>query len=79
MKILPDEIPEDAAPLTEIPFDTSVKDPLANVLVDGQNVFVSTLLGKTYVGGFYWLDVHRFTIGQSEPIDRSIVESARLV
>ena len=79
MKILPDEIPEDSSPLTELPFDTSAKDPFASVLVDGQNVFVSTLTGNTYVGGLYWVDPYRFTIGQSEPIDHSIVESARVV
>jgi hypothetical protein len=76
MKILPDEIPDDAAPLNEVPFETSTA-VLRNA--EGQNVFVSLLTGKTFVGRLEWSNDYSFTVGQSDPIDRSVVETARLV
>lgn len=81
MKILPDEIPDDHAPLNEIelpPLLTKI-DPMNEVLKDGQNVFVSLLTGRTYTGGCWWIDENKFTVGQSDPIDRSVVESCRIV
>lgn len=78
MKILPDEIPDDAAPLTEVPLVPPV-DRLADVLVDGNNVFVSLFTGQTLVGRCEWQSDYAFTIGTSGLIDRSIVESARIV
>ncbi len=78
MKILPEEIPDDAAPLTEVPVIPPV-DRLADVLIDGENVFVSLFTGKTYVGGCYWVNADHFTVGQSDPIDRKLVETARIV
>ncbi len=78
MKILPEEIPDDAAPLTEVPLTPPV-DRLSDIFVDGNNVFVSLFTGKTYVGGFYWYNADSFTIGQSDPIDRNLVETARVV
>ena len=78
MTILPNEIPEDASPLTEVPLVPPI-DRLGSVLIEGENVFVSLLTGKTLVGGCHWVDPEKLTIGLSEPILRSIVETARIV
>ena len=78
MKILPDEIPDDASPLTEVPL-TPPLDRLANVLEEGNNVFVTLFTGKTLVGRIEWQNDYAFTIGNSDLVDRSVVESARIV
>lgn len=74
-------IPDDHAPLTEIelPSLLTMVDRKSELLKDGQNVHVSTLTGRTYTGGCWWIDENRFTVGQSEPIDRSVVETVRVV
>ena len=78
MKILPDEIPDDASPLTEVPL-TPPLDRLASVLEEGNNVFVTLFTGQTLVGRIEWQSDYGFTVGTSDVIDRSIVESARVV
>ncbi len=78
MKILPDEIPDDAVPLTEIPVIPPY-DRLNDVLVEGENVFVTLLTGKFYVGVLEWVSDTKFTVGTSEPLARELVESARIV
>ena len=76
MKILPEEIPDDAAPLTEIPLETNYA---SRNLVEGTNVFVTLLTGKTLVGRCEWVTPTRFTIGSSDPIEVVLVESAKVV
>lgn len=78
MKILPDEIPDDAAPLTEIPVVSPI-DRLNNVLVEGQNVFVTLFTGEFFVGRCEWINDTTFTVGTSNPIDLTLIESGRIV
>jgi hypothetical protein len=78
LNILPDEIPEDFAPLEEIPIETSISC-LSDVLHNGNNVYLTTFDGGVYVGGFYWSSNAKdtFTVGQSDPIKLELVETAR--
>jgi hypothetical protein len=78
MKILPEEIPDDTAPLTEIPLEISNAISTLH-RAEGQNVFVSLLTGKTLIGLLEWQDEYSFTVGNSDAVDRSVVESARIV
>ncbi len=75
--ILPEEIPNDAAPLETIPIEAT--KPGSTALIDGENVFVSLLTGKTLVGRLEWVNATQITVGNSDPIPRELVESARLV
>lgn len=78
MKIIPDEIPEDAAPLDA---QTSLLDDAATTkrqsLMEGKNMFVTLLTGEFKVGRIEYVDANRFTVGNSEPIPFNLVEFAR--
>lgn len=78
MKILPNEIPDDAVPLTEVPI-VPPADRLSEKLVHGKNVFVTLLTGEYYIGLCQWVGPSGFTIGTSDIISRDVVESARIV
>lgn len=77
MKLLPDEIPEDASPIEA----TSLID-LALPMTDprhGKNMIVSLLTGETLVGR---VELHNaltreYTVGNSDPIKWSLVHSSR--
>lgn len=76
INVLPDEIFDDASPLEDLPIDLPT-EKFSDVFIDGNNVYVTTVTGNFYVGGFYWVNDHKFTVGQSDPIDVTIVETAR--
>jgi len=79
-RILPSEIPSDAAPLEGA--DHLVQNHVTyknRVLHEGKNMFVSLLTGEIYVGLVQRVDIHRVTVGQSAPFPEHLVESAREV
>ena len=78
MKILPDEIPEETAPLTEIPIPPVIGHA-THCLIGGENVFVTLLDGRTLIGRCERNGIQHFTVGNSDPIDMVLVESARIV
>ncbi len=80
MKILPDEIPADAAPLEGSEHFVHNAITYKNREVEeGKNMFVSLLTGAHYVGRIEWVDENHFTVGSSDPIPDVLIESAREV
>ncbi len=74
----PDYIPNDAAPLQGA--DHLIENKVVRNLVHGNNIFVTLFTGKVLVGRCeVQKDGRRFTIGNSEPIHISFIESAREV
>ncbi len=82
MKILPDEIPDDAAPLSaeNIPFSMFTNADRFSALKEGENVFVTLLDGSYYIGR-YEAGKRRntFTVGNSKTLFIHLVETARIV
>ncbi len=77
MKILPDEIPADAAPLDGSSILTDAVTTKRTPLVEGKNMFVALLDGQFKVGRIEFVDATHFTVGNSFPIPLSMVETAR--
>ncbi len=75
----PDFVPDQPIPLE----DPSVvnEDPETNgrAVYHGLNMFVSLRNGKTLVGRVETVSLTHFTVGQSDPIPFSLIESARSV
>lgn len=75
MTILPNDIPDDAAPLSGVDYMlASTKN-----LHQNSNVFVTLFTGKTLVGLCRWVDGYHVTIGTSDPIHCNLIETAREV
>lgn len=77
MKIIPDYIPEDAAPINASTLLENAVNARHEKLIEGKNMFVSLLTGEVKVGRIEFIDDERFTVGNSQPIHFATVESAR--
>jgi len=74
----------DFVPTETIPLDNPAEvheDPETNgrAVYHGLNMFVSLTNGKTLVGRVETVNLTHFTVGQSDPIPFSLIESARSV
>ena len=81
MKILPDEIPDNPVPLDASTLIEVSSSPrvISTAPEEGKNMFVSLLTGHVFVGRIEWVDGDHFTVGQSDPIYYTLVESFREV
>ena len=80
MNIVPDEIPEDVAPLD--PNTILVENAVHSThkfAEHGKNMIVHLLNGETLIGRVEWVSHYQFTVGQSGQITPEMVESCREV
>ena len=79
-RIVPDEIPDDVAPLSGTTYIVENAVTYRNRRIEsGKSMFVSLVTGENYVGLVERYDNNHVTVGLSNPIAEVLIESCREV
>jgi len=79
-KITPNEIPSDLPEVDSATLNAEASQPVGNrLIINGKNMFVTLKNGEHKIGRIELVGLTHFTVGTSDPIYLSDVQSAREV